>query len=201
MLALRRNCSSPAPGAAMMRLSEWISLDLAEVHAILAQVADGDAGAMVQAVLEARRVYVIGLGRSGFLLRMFAMRLMQIGLQAHVVGDATTPAIATGDLLIALSGSGRTESVLLMARKAKYYGARVLAITSSLATPLAEMADLAVIVPSGSIKTDISMPTRLPLANALEQAMAIFLDCVGAMLAEQRGENNSTMMRRHANLE
>lgn len=132
---------------------------------------------------------------------MFALRLMQTGLHAHVVGDATTPAIEAGDLLIALSGSGRTESVLLMARKAKYYGARVLAITSSLATPLAEMADVAVIVPSASVKTDITTPTRLPLANALEQAMAIFLDCIGAMLADQRGENNAAMLRRHANLE
>ncbi len=184
-----------------MRLSEWIQLDLAEVNAILAQVSDGESAALVQAILDARRVYVMGLGRSGFLLRMFAMRLMQIGLQAHVVGDATTPAIETGDLLIALSGSGRTESVLLMARKAKYYGARVLAITSGAATPLAEMADLVVIVPSGSIKTDITTPTRLPLANALEQAMAIYLDCIGAMLAEQRGENNVAMLRRHANLE
>ena len=184
-----------------MRLSEWIQLDLAEVNAILAQVTDADAGTLVQAVLEARRVYVIGLGRSGFLMRMFAMRMMQIGLQAHVVGDATTPAIEAGDLLLALSGSGRTESVLRMARKAKDFGARVLAITSSADTPLAELADLVVVVPSGSIKTDITTPTGLPLANALEQAMAIYLDCIGAMLAEQRGQNNAALMRRHANLE
>ena len=184
-----------------MRLSEWIQLDLAEVNAILSQLSEAEAAALVQAILDARRVYVMGLGRSGFLLRMFAMRLMQIGLQAHVVGDATTPAVDTGDLLIALSGSGRTESVLLMARKAKYYGARVLAITSSAATPLAEMAEIVVIVPSGSVKTDVTTPTRLPLANALEQAMAVYLDCIGAMLAEQRGENNVAMLRRHANLE
>jgi 6-phospho-3-hexuloisomerase len=44
---------------------------------------------------------------------------MQIGLDAHVVGDATTPSIGTGDLLIALSGSGRTETVVNMARKLK----------------------------------------------------------------------------------
>ena len=184
-----------------MRLSEWIQLDLAEVNAILAQLSEAEAAALAQAILDARRVYVMGLGRSGFLLRMFAMRLMQIGLQAHVVGDATTPAIETGDLLLALSGSGRTESVLLMARKAKYYGARVLAVTSSAATPLAEMADVVVVVPAGSVKTDITTPTRLPLANALEQAMAVYLDCIGAMLAEQRGENNVAMLRRHANLE
>lgn len=184
-----------------MRLSEWLQCDLDEVNAILAAVSDADGEAMVAAILAARRVYVLGLGRSGLLLRMFAMRLMQIGLNAHVVGDATTPAIEAGDLLIALSGSGRTETVVALARKAKGYGARVLAITSSRATPLADLADTILIVPAGSVKTDVTTPTRLPLANALEQAMALVLDCVGAMLADRCGQDNATMMRRHANLE
>ena len=135
------------------------------------------------------------------MLRMFAIRLMQIGLEAHVVGDATTPAIAAGDLLVALSGSGRTETVVNLARKAGSFGARVLAITSSPTTPLAELADVVVVVPAGSVKSDLATPTRLPLANALEQAMAIYLDCVGAMLAEQCGQDNPALMRRHANLE
>jgi 6-phospho-3-hexuloisomerase len=184
-----------------MRLSEWVHDDLDEVNAILALVTDKSAEEMVRAILAAQRIYVLGLGRSGLILRMFAMRLMQIGLNAHVVGDATTPAIGVGDLLIALSGSGRTETVVALARKAKGYGAQVLAITSNLATPLAEVADMTLIVPADSVKTDVATPTRLPLANALEQAMAIVLDCVGAMLAERCAQDNAAMMRRHANLE
>jgi D-arabinose 5-phosphate isomerase GutQ len=77
----------------------------------------------------------------------------------------------------------------------------VLAITASAATPLAALADEIVILPAGSVKTDLATPTRLPLANALEQAMAIFLDCAGAMVAERCGQDNEAMMRRHANLE
>lgn len=184
-----------------MRLSEWIHYDLDEVNAILAGVTDESAEEMAAAILAARRIYVLGLGRSGLILRMFAMRLMQIGLKAYVVGDATTPAIETGDLLIALSGSGRTETVVAMARKAKGYGAQVLAITSSRETPLAGLSDKTLIVPSASVKTDVTTPTRLPLANALEQAMAVVLDCVGAMLAARCGQDNAAMMRRHANLE
>lgn len=184
-----------------MRLSEWIQTDLDEVNAILVGVSDDSAEDMVMAILAARRVFVLGLGRSGLILRMFAMRLMQIGLSAHVVGDATTPAIEAGDLLIALSGSGRTATVVAMAHKAKDCGAQVLAITSSHATPLAALATTTLIVPAASVKTDVTTPTHLPLANALEQAMAITLDCVGAMLAERCGQDNAAMMRRHANLE
>jgi hypothetical protein len=57
------------------------------------------------------------------------------------------------------------------------------------------------VVPAGSVKTDVTTPTRLPLANALEQAMAVVLDCVGAMLAEQLAQNNVALLQRHANLE
>ena len=185
----------------MMQLSEWIDYDLAEVRAILDQMTDADAAALVAAVLAARRVYVLGLGRSGFLLRMFAMRLMQIGLEAHVVFDPTTPAIAPGDLLIALSGSGRTETVVNLVARARGCGARVLAITSSADAPLAALADVVVLAPSPSVKTDPGAATRLPLANALEQAVAIYLDCIGAILAAQQGQDNHALMRRHANLE
>lgn len=183
------------------RLSDWIHLDLEEVNAVLARLDDGQAEALLAAILGARRVFVLGLGRSGLLLRMFAMRLMQIGLTAHIVGDATTPAIAPGDLLLALSGSGRTATVLMLARRAKALGAQVAAITSSPATPLAELADLPIIVPAGSVKSDVTTPTQLPLANALEQAMAIYLDCLGAMLAARCEQDNVAMMARHANLE
>jgi 6-phospho-3-hexuloisomerase len=183
------------------RLSDWIRLDLDEVNTILARLDDGQAEALLTAIMGARRVFVLGLGRSGLLLRMFAMRLMQIGLAAHIVGDATTPAIAPGDLLIALSGSGRTETVVTLARKARSFGAQVAAITSNPATPLAMLADLPIIIPAGSVKSDVTTPTQLPLANALEQAMAVYLDCLGAMLAARCEQDNAAMMTRHANLE
>lgn len=184
-----------------MNLSAWLRRDLEEVTAILAGIPDASADLLVAALLAAPHIYVLGLGRSGLIGRMFAMRLMQIGRETHVVGDVTTPAIAPGDLLIALSGSGRTETVLHLARKAQGYGARVIAITADGATPLATLADLAVIVPATSAKVDPSAATQLPLANALEQALAIFLDCVGAMLAAQCGRDNRALMARHANLE
>lgn len=184
-----------------LSFAAWVRQDLAEVSAILAAIPDASADGMAAAILAAPRVFVVGLGRSGLVARMFAMRLMQIGLAAHVVGDATTPAIGPGDLLVAVSGSGRTATVVNLARQAQGYGARVLAVTADPAAPLAALADLAVILPGASGKVDADAGTRLPLANALEQAQAIFLDCVGAMLAAQRGQDNRALMARHANLE
>ena len=184
-----------------MKRAEWVRSDLDEVTAILAGVRDESADALVAAVLAARRIFVLGVGRSGLLARMFAMRLMQLGLQAYVVGDVTTPPIAASDLLVVLSGSGRTATAVTLAGQAKAYGAQLLAVTAEPTSPLASLADLAVVVPAGSVKTDVTTPTRLPLANALEQAMAVVLDCVGAMLAEQLAQDNVALLQRHANLE
>src|SRR5262245_55020453 len=52
--------------------------------------------AFIEAVVRARRVFLIGAGREGLSTRAFAMRLTHLGLQAHWVWDDTTPAIAPG---------------------------------------------------------------------------------------------------------
>ena len=41
-----------------------------------------------------------GLGRDGLQMKGLAMRLFHLGLDAHVVGEMTTPPVGTGDLLI-----------------------------------------------------------------------------------------------------
>ena len=58
------------------------------------------------AILKADRIFVAGAGRSGFVARAFANRLMHMGLTVFFVGEPTTPAIKAGDLLVIGSGSG-----------------------------------------------------------------------------------------------
>ena len=48
-----------------MRLAEWIRHDLDEVTAILAQMDEDTADALVAAILSAPRVFVVGLRRTG----------------------------------------------------------------------------------------------------------------------------------------
>ena len=59
----------------------------------------------------ARTVFVAGSGRSGLAMRSFAMRLIHLGLSAHVVGETTTPRITDRDLLLIGSGSGSTPGL------------------------------------------------------------------------------------------
>ena len=70
-------------------------------------------------IIKARHIFVAGAGRSGFVARGFANRLMHLGLEVFFVGEPTTPAIEKKDLLIISSGSGETDSLIVMANKAK----------------------------------------------------------------------------------
>ena len=63
---------------------------------------------LVTAIRGAKRVFVAGAGRSGLMMRAFAMRVMQLGIDTYVVGESTTPDVRKDDLLIIGSGSGRT---------------------------------------------------------------------------------------------
>jgi 6-phospho-3-hexuloisomerase len=53
-----------------------------------------------------RRIFTVGMGRSGFVARAFALRLMNLGFNVYFLGETITPAAEKGDLLVAISGTG-----------------------------------------------------------------------------------------------
>ncbi|WP_202983829.1 SIS domain-containing protein [Gilliamella sp. ESL0254] len=73
---------------------------------------------LIQKIQQHNRIFVYGTGRSGLMLKALAMRLMQLGLNAFVVGETTTPSTQQGDLLIVASASGETNSVNMIAESA-----------------------------------------------------------------------------------
>src|ERR1051325_5221725 len=114
---------------------------LKEIGGCLERVSPQSIDRAVQEITNARRVFAAGAGRSGVAIRGFTNRVMHLGKIVHLVGDITTPSIATGDLLIIGSGSGRTDSLVAMASKAKKIGARLLLITIDPKSPIGEFAD------------------------------------------------------------
>jgi 6-phospho-3-hexuloisomerase len=57
-----------------------------------------------------RRWFTCGHGRSGLIAQLAAMRLMHLGFDAHLVGEATAPSVARDDGLVMISASGETPS-------------------------------------------------------------------------------------------
>src|ERR1700734_1021041 len=82
------------------------TLILNELERTLAAVSDAEIAVAQRMILAANRLFVMGAGRTGLALKMAAMRLMHLGLEVHVAGEVTCPAIGRGDLLLVASGSG-----------------------------------------------------------------------------------------------
>jgi len=159
------------------------------------------------------KIFVHGAGRSGLVGRSFAMRLMHIGLNVYVVGETITPRVEEGDLFIAISGSGKTLNVVNAAKVAKEVAkAYVVAITSNADSPLAEIADMVIIIPGRTKEQVLSGDyyirqitgkhyTRTPLGTLFETTTLVFLDGIVAALMEKFGLTEEHLVRRHANIE
>jgi 6-phospho-3-hexuloisomerase len=174
---------------------------LTELQRTLDAVSQLELDTAGQAILAARRVFTAGAGRSGLALKMAAMRLMHLGLSVHVAGEVTTPAIATGDLLIVASGSGTTASALQAGQTAKKVGAKLLVMTTAPQSPLGQLADNVVTIPAAT-KQDHGGTQSQQYAGALfEQSVLLLCDGIFQQLWQQRGESAETLWTRHANLE
>ncbi|HCH48931.1 MAG TPA: 6-phospho-3-hexuloisomerase [Glutamicibacter sp.] len=149
----------------------------------------------------APRVFVAGAGRSGLALRMAAMRLMHLGLAVHVAGDATTPAIAEGDLLLVASGSGTTAGVVQNVRTAQRVGARIAAITTDPSSPIGSAAHVLVEVPAAGKTDHGSSITRQYSGSLFEQALFLITEIVFHTLWSADDATAQQLWQRHANLE
>ena len=147
----------------------------------------------------ADRIFVFGEGRSGLVLRMGAMRLVHLGKAVHVVGDATTPAVAPGDLLIVGSGSGTTPVTVLITERARTAGSRVLTITANPDSRLAELADLVLVLRTPAKGERDHGASIQPGGTLFEQSMLVLLDTLFLLLAGDSAADQ--IAQRHANLE
>ena len=146
-------------------------------------------------------VFAAGAGRSGLVLKMTAMRLMHLGMAAHVVGETTTPAIGAGDLLIAASGSGTTPSVVRSAAKSREVGANVLAFTTAADSALAELATRVVVLPAAQKQDHGTTVSHQYSGSLFEQGLLLVTDALFHALWQIDGSPAEELWPRHANLE
>ena len=166
---------------------------------------------LIKAKKEGRKVFVVGMGRSGFVGRAFALRLMNMGFDVYVVGETITPAAEPGDILIAISGSGETKGTVSAAEVAKEIGAVVIAITSHPESMLGRLADHVVVVKGRTKVAEWKdyiarqmmgeMEPLGPLGTMFENACMVFLDSLIVELMARLGLTEEDIRRRHANIE
>ena len=94
------------------------STALSELGETVLKIEQADLDAFLSEIAGAGRIVLHGVGREGLMMKAFAMRLFHLGLDAHVLGDMTTPPLGDGDLLIVSAGPGWFSSVEALARTA-----------------------------------------------------------------------------------
>jgi 6-phospho-3-hexuloisomerase len=158
-----------------------------------------------------RQVLIIGAGRSGLVGRAFAMRLMHLNFDVHVIGETTTPAVDEEDILFAISGSGSTSIIITACKIAKKVGAKITALTSQRSSPLGRYCDHMVVIRGRTKDTGqrdyfsrqilgVHEPLA-PLGTIFETAVSVFLDGLIAELMSRLGKTEDEMRKRHATIE
>lgn len=181
-----------------MNRRKEIALELVD---LMNQVSDEELQALKKEIDSANRIFTAGMGRSGFMMRGFAMRLMHMGYKTYVVGETTTPAILEGDLLILGSGSAKTGSLMAMAKKAKEMGARVAILTYNKNVGISLIADC--VVGIGKPKEDKGSggDSIQPMGSLFEQGLLITCDSVILDIMDTIDTDSQEMFKNHANLE
>jgi len=176
---------------------------ITELKNTLLEVDRGSIEELSDAIVQARRIFLAGVGRSGLMLKCFAMRLMHLGLKAFVVGETTTPSISQGDLLIIGSGSGETGSVAVFAREAKKHDARIGLITIFPNSTIGKLADVTISIdaPTSKNPTGNQAVSVQPLGNLFEQSLLLLLDGIVIRLMDKLHVTADLMFENHANLE
>jgi 6-phospho-3-hexuloisomerase len=174
---------------------------LDEIRGVLEAGAAAEVDRLCEELQKARRIACYGVGREGLMMRALCMRLMHLGLDAHMVGDMTTPPLSEGDLLVISAGPGSFSTVKALQGVAHSAGARTAVLTAQPGGEVSSAADTVIHLRAQTMADDKGGTSVLPMGSLFEAAMLIFFDIVSIVLRERTGQTMEGMRGRHTNLE
>ena len=147
------------------------------------------------------RVFVYGAGRSGFVGRCFAQRLMHLGIDSCFVSDAVTHQYKNKDLVIFISGSGETTSPVALAQRAKKIGGKIALLTGNPQSTIGKLSDCIIQVEGKSKDEAIAKETLAPYTSLFDISTLSVLDSIGGTLMNILGVTETDIDNRHASIE
>ncbi|APX71814.1 6-phospho-3-hexuloisomerase [Companilactobacillus allii] len=177
-----------------------ISQIMQEVNEVMNMVDEDQIDSAEKLIQKDKRIFVLGAGRSGLMAKGFAMRLMHIGYTVYVIGETITPSVQSGDVLVSVSGSGKTSSILELTQKAKEDGVAIVALTSNADSPLGQLGDSTIVVP-GATKGGDGVKSIQLLSTLFDQSVHITLDTLCLKLSRRDHTSNSSAKSAHSNME
>ncbi|MDD1773086.1 MAG: SIS domain-containing protein [Methanomassiliicoccales archaeon] len=176
-------------------MKETSSYILKEIQEILAKIDDSVVDDIVNSIISANKVFIYGVGRSGLVGKAFAVRLVQMGLNVHFIGETTTPIVETTDLVIIISNTGETMSAVQTANIVRRVGAKVVSITSNMHSKLAQASNISLEL---STVKDEQRRKIAPLGTLFEDSTFLLFDSIVPVIMAKLGQSEASLRRRHA---
>ena len=130
------------------------------------------------------------------------MRLFHLGIDAHVVGDMTSPPLGVGDLLIVSAGPGDFATIEALTNIARTAGAKTAVVTARISSNLARHADVVLHIPAQTMVNDqAGKLSVLPMGSLFEASLMLVFELVILRLRDRLGETLESIRARHTNLE
>jgi RpiR family carbohydrate utilization transcriptional regulator len=148
--------------------------------------------AAVETLVQATSVHFVGLGASGIIAQDALQHAVLFGVPCSAPVDLHQQYMAAamcrpGEVIVAISNTGRTASVLEVTERAKRAGASVIAVTGG-PGPLTDLADVAIVLRTFE-DTDIYTPTVSRLAGL------VLIDVLATAVAVRRGPEHLERLR------
>lgn len=167
-----------------------------ELEDVFEKVNEKQTQEIVKEIQKSKRIFLTGSGRSGLVAEAFVMRLKQLGKNSYLVGKPKTPKIIKKDLLMVISGSGKTKATEKLVGGLKKSGAKIFLITSNKKSPIAKNSNLVIEVKA---KTKLGKRKSIePLGSLFEQATLVYLDSIVIILMKKLKRTEEFMKKRHS---
>jgi len=164
---------------------------LKEIKKVLSKISEREIEIFVREVKQAKRVYVVGAGRSELIAKNLAMRLVRLEKETYVIHETVNPKMKNGDLLIAISGSGETNDILDAVKISRMMEVRVLSLTADKNSSIIKISHEVIIIPAqlpvrlGNhyyLRELIGVPERSSTKSLFELCVLIFLEVAVSQL-------------------
>jgi len=182
--------------------NDTLKLVLDEILQTLENVNKDDIELLKNDIMNARKIFVVGVGRVLLSLQSFVKRLNHLGYEAYYVGEINEPCITKKDILIVGSGSGNTLFPVAIANKANEIGAKVIHIGSNKNSAIKDIISYMVRIPTQTkLYLQDEIESQQIMTSLFEQCLLILGDIICKMILDERNIDIKSLWKYHANLE
>ena len=160
-------------------LTQVLSSDIEQIRQTMEETDSTDFAKAVDVIVEAKNIYILGLRSSSFLAKFMGFYFDLLFSNSRVISESPDSEVfeqivrlSEGDLLIAISFPRYSRRTIKTMQYAHSIGAKIIAITDGMASPLTELADISLCARSDMISFLDTLVAPLSLVNALVVAVS-----------------------------